>query len=87
MTRPGRMPTSPAAPETDRMIRFRDHRRASPADRELYARTKRKLAARNRTYMQQYADAKIDVVSVIMSPRPRAQRRHPPPGLAPRRSA
>jgi GrpB-like predicted nucleotidyltransferase (UPF0157 family) len=53
--------------ETDRMVRFRDHLRASAADRELYARTKRELAARRWKYMQQYADAKTEVVSEIMA--------------------
>jgi GrpB-like predicted nucleotidyltransferase (UPF0157 family) len=53
--------------ETDRMIRFRDHLRRSAADRDLYARTKRELAANNWKYMQQYADAKSEVVSAIMS--------------------
>ena len=54
-------------PETDRMVRFRDHLRASPADRELYARVKRELAAREWKYLQQYADAKTEVVGEIMS--------------------
>ena len=54
-------------PETGRMVRFRDRLRTSTADRELYARTKRELAARDWKYMQQYADAKTDVVEDIMS--------------------
>jgi GrpB-like predicted nucleotidyltransferase (UPF0157 family) len=53
-------------PETDRMVRFRDHLRAHPADRDLYARTKRDLAARDWKYMQQYADAKTEVIGEIM---------------------
>lgn len=53
-------------PETARMLRFRDHLRADEADRELYARTKRELSARNWTYMQQYADAKSEVVEEIL---------------------
>ncbi|WP_282108684.1 GrpB family protein [Streptomyces sp. WAC00276] len=48
------------------MLRFRDHLRADEADRDLYARTKRELAARNWTYMQQYADAKSEVVAEIL---------------------
>ena len=52
--------------ETDRMVRFRDHLRGSAADRELYARTKRELAAREWKYGQQYADAKTAVISEIM---------------------
>jgi GrpB-like predicted nucleotidyltransferase (UPF0157 family) len=32
----------------------------------LYGRTKRELAARRRTYVQQYADAKSEVVEAIL---------------------
>ena len=52
--------------EVDRMLRFRDHLRASAEDRELYARTKRELAAYPWKYVQQYADAKTAVVKEIM---------------------
>jgi GrpB-like predicted nucleotidyltransferase (UPF0157 family) len=58
---------SAGCPETERMVRFRDHLRASPADRDLYAATKRDLAAREWKYMQQYADAKSAVVAEIMA--------------------
>lgn len=54
-------------PETDRMVRFRDWLRTSDADRTLYERTKRELAARDWKYMQQYADAKTGVVEEIMT--------------------
>jgi GrpB-like predicted nucleotidyltransferase (UPF0157 family) len=50
----------------DEEARLRDHLRADPADRELYQRTKRDLAARDWTYMQQYADAKSQVVEEIL---------------------
>lgn len=53
--------------ETDRMVRFRDWLRANTPDRELYVRAKRELAARDWKYMQQYADAKTDVVEQIMA--------------------
>jgi GrpB-like predicted nucleotidyltransferase (UPF0157 family) len=53
--------------ETDRMVRFRDWLRADAPDRELYARAKRELAARDWKYMQQYADAKTHVVEQIMT--------------------
>ncbi len=53
--------------ETDRMVRFRDWLRADAADRELYAATKRELAARDWKYVQQYADAKTEVVAEIMA--------------------
>jgi GrpB-like predicted nucleotidyltransferase (UPF0157 family) len=53
--------------ETQRMIRFRDHLRTNAADRDLYATTKRELAAREWKYMQQYADAKTGVIAKIMA--------------------
>lgn len=53
--------------ETDRMLLFRDWLRANDADRERYAAAKRDLAARDWTYMQQYADAKTAVVAEIMA--------------------
>jgi GrpB-like predicted nucleotidyltransferase (UPF0157 family) len=56
---------SAGCPEVDRMIRFRDHLRANAADRQLYERTKRALAAKRWTYVQHYADAKSDVVAKI----------------------
>ena len=56
----------PASPEIGRHLRFRDHLRADDADRELYQRTKRELAARDWTYIQQYADAKSGVVQEIL---------------------
>lgn len=58
---------SASCPETRRMVRFRDHLRASAADRDLYAATKRDLAAREWKYMQQYADAKTGVVEEILA--------------------
>lgn len=58
---------SAGCPETERMVRFRDHLRTNPADRDRYAQAKRELAARDWKYMQQYADAKSDVVAEIMS--------------------
>ena len=58
---------SAGCPETDRMVRFRDHLRTDAADRDLYARTKRDLAAREWKYMQQYADAKTEVIGEIMA--------------------
>jgi GrpB-like predicted nucleotidyltransferase (UPF0157 family) len=58
---------SAGCPETHRMVRFRDWLRTNDADRELYVATKRALAARDWKYMQQYADAKTDVVNQIMA--------------------
>jgi GrpB-like predicted nucleotidyltransferase (UPF0157 family) len=57
----------PDSPEIERQLRFRDRLRAEPADRELYERTKRELAGRGFTYIQQYADAKSAVVEEILS--------------------
>jgi len=51
--------------EVDRMLRFRDWLRTNAADRELYVRTKRELAAKRWTYMQEYADAKTEIVKEI----------------------
>lgn len=53
--------------ETERMALFRDWLLANASDRALYARTKRELAARDWKYMQQYADAKTEVIEQIMA--------------------
>ncbi|HET9291837.1 MAG TPA: GrpB family protein, partial [Actinomycetes bacterium] len=46
---------------------FRDRLRASPEDRARYQRVKRELAERDWTYVQQYADAKSEVVEEIIA--------------------
>ena len=53
--------------EVERMLRFRDHLRTNEADRELYDRTKRELAAKEWKYVQNYADAKSAVVQEILA--------------------
>jgi len=53
--------------ETDRMLLFRDWLRANAADRDHYAATKRELARRQWKYVQQYADAKSNVVAEILT--------------------
>lgn len=53
--------------EVARMIRFRDHLRSSEADRELYMRKKRELATRSWEYVQNYADAKTEVIQEILA--------------------
>jgi GrpB-like predicted nucleotidyltransferase (UPF0157 family) len=58
---------NPGCEEIDRMLRFRDHLRTNEADRELYARTKRALAAKEWKYVQNYADAKSEIVQEILS--------------------
>jgi GrpB-like predicted nucleotidyltransferase (UPF0157 family) len=57
---------SAGCPEIAQMTAFRDHLRTHPADRELYERTKRELAARRWHYVENYANAKSDVVADIM---------------------
>jgi GrpB-like predicted nucleotidyltransferase (UPF0157 family) len=54
------------ADEVDRMLRFRDRLRADEQDRDLYARTKRGLAAQEWRHVQHYAQAKSDVVQQIL---------------------
>lgn len=53
--------------EVDTMLLFRDHLRRDAADRELYAAVKRELASRQWAIVQDYADAKSDIVADIMS--------------------
>jgi GrpB-like predicted nucleotidyltransferase (UPF0157 family) len=49
------------------MVLLRDRLRSNADDRELYAQTKRELAARDWKYVQQYADAKTEVVQEILA--------------------
>jgi len=65
---------SAGCPEVERMRLFRDRLRSRSDERELYQRTKRDLAARQWAYVQDYADAKSDVVEGIIS-RAEADRR------------
>lgn len=51
--------------ELDRMVGFRDWLRSHPDDRELYERTKRDLVKRDWAFVQDYADAKGEVVELI----------------------
>jgi GrpB-like predicted nucleotidyltransferase (UPF0157 family) len=53
--------------EVDRMLRFRDRLRTHPEDRELYQSKKRGLAAREWAYIQNYADAKTDIIEEILA--------------------
>lgn len=53
--------------EVRRMLAFRDWLRANPEDRMLYAEVKRELATREWEVVQDYADAKSDVVARIMA--------------------
>jgi len=53
--------------EVERMLRLRDWLRTHDDDRELYQRTKRALAAKEWKYVQNYADAKSEVVQRILA--------------------
>jgi GrpB-like predicted nucleotidyltransferase (UPF0157 family) len=63
---------SRACPEIDRMLAFRDWLRINDDDRRLYERTKQELAARTWKHVQNYADAKSDVVAEILGRAPGA---------------
>ncbi len=54
-------------PELDRCCLFRDWLRVDGADRALYADTKRTLATRRWDHVQDYADAKTEVILQILS--------------------
>lgn len=56
--------------EVERMIRFRDRLRTHAADLELYAATKRRLAAQRWDKVQDYADEKTAVVEEILARAP-----------------
>jgi GrpB-like predicted nucleotidyltransferase (UPF0157 family) len=52
--------------EIGRMIAFRDWLRTHPEDRELYEREKRRLAEQHWDTVQDYADAKTEVIREIV---------------------
>jgi GrpB-like predicted nucleotidyltransferase (UPF0157 family) len=58
---------SPGCPEIERCLVFRDRLRGHPEDRAHYQRVKRELAERDWTYVQEYADAKTEVVEGIIA--------------------
>jgi GrpB-like predicted nucleotidyltransferase (UPF0157 family) len=58
---------SPGCIEIDRMVAFRDWLRTHAEDCALYERTKRDLASRSWKYVQNYADAKTEVVEQILT--------------------
>jgi GrpB-like predicted nucleotidyltransferase (UPF0157 family) len=53
--------------ELERMVGFRDWLRAHDDDRDLYEATKRELLKRDWKFVQNYADAKGEVVEAIAS--------------------
>ena len=58
---------SPGCPEIERYLLFRERLRAHPDERARYQRVKRELAERDWTYVQEYADAKTEVVEGIIA--------------------
>jgi GrpB-like predicted nucleotidyltransferase (UPF0157 family) len=58
---------SEGSSEISRMLAFRDRLRTHDDERDLYLATKRELAARHWTYVQDYADAKGEVVEGIIA--------------------
>jgi GrpB-like predicted nucleotidyltransferase (UPF0157 family) len=56
-------------PEVARYLRFRDRLRASPEDRRAYEQLKRELATREWEDVNEYADAKGELIEAILSPR------------------
>jgi GrpB-like predicted nucleotidyltransferase (UPF0157 family) len=58
---------NPGCEEIDQMLLLRDWLRTHEDDRDLYARTKRELAAKEWKYVQNYADAKSEVVQEILA--------------------
>jgi GrpB-like predicted nucleotidyltransferase (UPF0157 family) len=58
---------NPGCEEVDQMLLLRDWLRTNEDDRELYARAKRELAAKEWKYVQNYADAKSEVVQQILA--------------------
>jgi GrpB-like predicted nucleotidyltransferase (UPF0157 family) len=53
--------------EIDHMLLFRDWLRAHPEDRDLYAAKKRELARQEWKLVQDYAEAKTDIVQQILA--------------------
>lgn len=56
-----------SCPEVARMLRFRDRLRSDVSDRQLYEQTKRTLADRDWKTVQDYADAKSEIVETILA--------------------
>ncbi|WP_372668029.1 GrpB family protein [Amycolatopsis kentuckyensis] len=57
---------SPGNGQTERYRLLRDRMRAHPEERDLYAAKKRELGAKEWKYIQQYADAKTEVIEEIL---------------------
>lgn len=63
------------AREIQRMLLFRDRLRNDPAERQLYAESKRQLANHRWKYVQDYADAKSEVIEAILSRQSKTRQR------------
>jgi GrpB-like predicted nucleotidyltransferase (UPF0157 family) len=69
---------SVGCPEIDQMLLFRDRLRSFPGERDEYAARKRELACMQWRFVQNYADAKTEIVHQILA-RARGER----PGMGP----
>lgn len=58
---------SEGCPEIERMVLFRDRLRSHDKERALYERAKRELAQREWKCVQNYADAKSEVIEAIIA--------------------
>jgi GrpB-like predicted nucleotidyltransferase (UPF0157 family) len=58
---------NPECEEVERMLVLRDWLRTHDDDRELYQRAKRELAQQQWKYVQNYADAKTNVIKEILA--------------------
>ena len=58
---------SAGSAEIERLLLLRDRLCENPAERQLYEQTKRELASRPWKYVQDYADAKSEVIEGIIS--------------------
>jgi GrpB-like predicted nucleotidyltransferase (UPF0157 family) len=58
---------SKGCPEIQRNLSFRDRLRSDAEDRRCYERTKRELAAKEWSDMNEYANAKTEVIESILS--------------------
>jgi GrpB-like predicted nucleotidyltransferase (UPF0157 family) len=72
---------SPGSPEIERYRLLRDRLRTDDADRELYARTKRRLAEHDWPTVQHYAEAKTEVVEAIIARAIAARAHEAPPAV------
>jgi len=52
--------------EIERLLLLRERLRSRPEERELYAQAKQRLASRPWKYVQDYADAKSEVIEGII---------------------